>query len=44
MDLVSGHGLVKTDKLKKYFEIGPRQFLHAVDGVSLEIAENESFV
>jgi oligopeptide/dipeptide ABC transporter ATP-binding protein len=33
--------LVRTDKLKKYFEIGPRQLLHAVDGVSLEIAENE---
>lgn len=33
--------LVRTDKLKKYFEVGPKQQLHAVDGVSLEIAENE---
>lgn len=33
--------LVRTDKLKKYFEIGPKQQLHAVDEVSLEIAENE---
>jgi len=33
--------LVRTDKLKKYFEIGPKQQLHAVDGISLEIAENE---
>jgi len=33
--------LVRTDKLKKYFEIGPKQQLHAVDGISLEIEENE---
>ena len=33
--------LVKTDNLKKFFTIGRNQNLHAVDGVSLEIAENE---
>ena len=33
--------LVKTDSLKKYFELGPGQQLHAVDGVSLAIKENE---
>ena len=34
--------LVKTDKLKKFFQLGRNQTLHAVDGVSLEIAENET--
>ncbi len=33
--------LVKTDKLKKYFTISQGQTLHAVDGISLSIAENE---
>lgn len=33
--------LVKTDNLKKYFEIGRNQQLHAVDGISLSISENE---
>ena len=33
--------LVKTEGLKKHFHVGPRQTLHAVDGVSLEIDENE---
>ncbi|HIG44253.1 MAG: oligopeptide/dipeptide ABC transporter ATP-binding protein [bacterium] len=33
--------LVRTDNLKKFFPIGRNQLLHAVDGISLEIAENE---
>jgi len=33
--------LVKTDHLKKHFHIGARQTLHAVDGISLTIDENE---
>jgi len=33
--------LVKTENLKKYFQIGRGQTLHAVDGISVEIAENE---
>ncbi len=33
--------LVKTDKLQKHFQIGRGQSLHAVDGISLEIEENE---
>ncbi len=33
--------LVKTDKLTKHFNIGRNQTLHAVDGISLDIAENE---
>lgn len=33
--------LVKTDKLKKHFQVGRGQSLHAVDGISLEIEENE---
>ena len=33
--------LVKTEELKKHFNIGRGQTLHAVDGISLEIQENE---
>ncbi len=33
--------LVRTENLKKHFTIGRRDILHAVDGVSLEIKENE---
>ena len=33
--------LVKTENLTKHFNIGRNQTLHAVDGISLEIAENE---
>ncbi len=33
--------MIKTIDLKKHFEIGRKQTLHAVDGISLEIAENE---
>ena len=33
--------LVKTVNLKKHFQIGRGQNLHAVDGLSIEIAENE---
>ncbi|MBO6556457.1 MAG: ATP-binding cassette domain-containing protein [Pseudomonadales bacterium] len=33
--------LVKTEELKKHFHIGRGQILHAVDGISLEIQENE---
>ena len=33
--------LVKTEQLKKHFEIGRGQTLHAVDGISLTIDENE---
>jgi len=33
--------LIRADNLKKHFSLGKGQTLHAVDGVSLEIAENE---
>lgn len=33
--------LVKTENLTKHFHMGIGQTLHAVDGISLEIAENE---
>ena len=33
--------LIKTDSLKKHFHLGRGQTLHAVDGISLDIAENE---
>jgi oligopeptide/dipeptide ABC transporter ATP-binding protein len=33
--------LVRTENLKKHFQVGPGQNLHAVDGLSIEIAENE---
>ncbi len=33
--------LIETNNLKKYFRIGQGQILHAVDGISLSIAENE---
>lgn len=33
--------LVRTDKLKKHFHVGPGQMLHAVDGISLEIGDNQ---
>lgn len=33
--------LVRTESLRKYFEIGRGQTLHAVDGISLTIEENE---
>lgn len=33
--------LVKTDALKKHFDIDRGQTLHAVDGITLDIAENE---
>ena len=33
--------LVRTENLQKYFDIGRNQKLHAVDGISLDIAENE---
>ena len=37
----SGAMLVKTENLKKLFQIGRDQTLHAVDGISLNIEENE---
>ena len=33
--------LVRTEQLRKYFTLGRGQALHAVDGVSLQISENE---
>ena len=33
--------MIKTVDLKKHFLIGRHQILHAVDGISLDIAENE---
>lgn len=33
--------LVKTENLTKHFQIGRKQTLHAVDGISLDIQENE---
>ena len=33
--------MIKTVNLKKHFHIGRNQTLHAVDGISLTIAENE---
>jgi oligopeptide/dipeptide ABC transporter ATP-binding protein len=33
--------LIRTNNLKKHFSLGKGQILHAVDGVSLEIAQNE---
>jgi len=33
--------MIKTVDLKKHFLIGKHQILHAVDGISLDIAENE---
>ncbi len=33
--------LVKTENLTKHFNIGRNQVLHAVDGISLDIEENE---
>jgi|TARA_B100001964_G_scaffold226123_1_gene274687 oligopeptide/dipeptide ABC transporter ATP-binding protein len=33
--------LVRTEQLRKYFTLGRGQTLHAVDGVSLQISENE---
>jgi len=33
--------LIETKDLKKHFEIGRNQILHAVDGISLQIEENE---
>jgi oligopeptide/dipeptide ABC transporter ATP-binding protein len=33
--------LVRTENLTKHFEIGRNQTLHAVDGISLDIEENE---
>lgn len=33
--------LIRTHNLKKHFSLGKGNILHAVDGVSLEIAENE---
>ncbi|NQZ56259.1 MAG: ATP-binding cassette domain-containing protein [Lentisphaeraceae bacterium] len=33
--------LIEIKNLKKYFEIGKGQFVHAVDDISLEIRENE---
>jgi oligopeptide/dipeptide ABC transporter ATP-binding protein len=33
--------LVRTNNLKKHFTIGRNDTLHAVDGISLEIAQNE---
>ena len=34
--------LVKLDDLRKYFDLGRGQRVHAVDGISLEIAEGET--
>ncbi|MCB1692803.1 MAG: ABC transporter ATP-binding protein, partial [Pseudomonadales bacterium] len=33
--------LIRTEKIKKHFHVGVGQTLHAVDGVSIEIDENE---
>ena len=33
--------LVRTENLQKHFRVGPGRMLHAVDGISLSIAENE---
>lgn len=33
--------LVRTENLKKHFQVGPGQTLHAVDGMSIDIDENE---
>ena len=33
--------LVRTEGLKKYFKVGRDQMLHAVDGISLGIEQNE---
>ena len=33
--------MIKTVNLKKHFHIGRNQTLHALDGISLTIAENE---
>jgi len=33
--------MIETKNLKKHFHIGRNQTLHAVDGISLSIAENE---
>lgn len=33
--------LIETNNLTKHFNIGPGQTLHAVDGISLSVAENE---
>ena len=33
--------IVKTIELKKYFEIGKNKTVHACDGISMEIEENE---
>lgn len=33
--------LVKTEKLTRHFNVGRGQVLHAVDGISMEIEENE---
>ena len=34
--------LVETVDLKKYFKVGNGRFLHAVDGVNLEIPEGKT--
>lgn len=34
--------LIKLDKLTRYFELGRGQRVHAVDGVTLSIAEGET--
>ena len=33
--------LVNVESLVKYFDIGPKQRVHAVDNISLDIAERE---
>ncbi len=33
--------IIKTEELKKYFEIGKNKTVHACDGISMDIMENE---
>ena len=33
--------MIETKNLKKHFQIGRNQTLHAVDGITVSIAENE---
>ena len=35
--------LLKVDNLKQHFKVGRKQWIRAVDGVSFEIYEGETF-